>query len=263
MTLLIDNWKTECSSQNWHACHQFKDQNGQSKKVINSCVLKRIDWDDWSWRSIGFLSNKGTKSVGTSWKQLRKNSFPCSQVGRSCANGNGFDGHNNRRLVEHVISQLVRTIARTLFAIANHALAGGLQVVRLTDQSAKVDENGGQIQHPAKFAGSIVPRESVMVVVKTFAHSAQDGRQAFGRRNALVIRTTAPQVSGWVHQPGHVQGKTVTENGTSVESNVSLFAPKIDGNHGGQNETGKQNSPQVVSEDGGEKRVSQGMTKLN
>lgn len=141
----------------------------------------------------------------------------------------------------------MRTIASSKFAIANHGATRRLQIVGQTEQGAEVDKNGSRVQHPAEFAGRVIPWESVVVVVKSFADRSQDGGQTFGRTDALVVRMTAPQMGGRIHQPGHVQRETVAEQGARVKCQVGRLAPEVDWNERRQNETGHQHGPQVVS----------------
>lgn len=122
--------------------------------------------------------------------------------------------------VEHMVGEIVWTIAASDLTIANHALRGGLQIIGLTNVGGEIDENGGHIEHPAKFTGGIVPGEGVMVVVKAFADSAQNGGQTFGRMNVLVVWMRAPQMRSRIHQPGHVQCETVAEDSAGVEGQI-------------------------------------------
>lgn len=64
-------------------------------------------------------------------------------------------------------------VADVILSPANHVFGYAFQIVSQTEASHHVYEDFGGIESTTEFAGGIIPREGVVVVVKSFAERAK------------------------------------------------------------------------------------------
>nr|CAD7407324.1 unnamed protein product [Timema cristinae] len=78
-------------------------------------------------------------------------------------------------------------------------------------------------------------------------HNALTCRKTACRsQHSPVVRLTAPHVGGAVHQPGHVEGERVSEQGRDVPGVVPGLPPEVDREEGGGQEADDGYQEQIV-----------------
>lgn len=143
--------------------------------------------------------------------------------------------------------KIMRAIPSTVNSVTNDVIGHGFEVVSPTDFCEEINETCSEIELAVtEFGGLVVPRESVVVVVETFAESEQGDGHVFGRLDVPVIRLVTPFVSSRVDQPCDVQDEGVAEHGADKECVEQTLAPEVHRNSCRHDEATKGHQNKVV-----------------
>ena len=141
----------------------------------------------------------------------------------------------------------VAAVAGPLHAFLDDVSGHRLEVVCPSDSGHGINEKFSDVEGIVpELSGLVVPGESVMVVVESFAEHHEGDRFGFHGVDVLVVRLGAPQMGSGVHQPGHVQYVHVAEDGAHEVRVPQRFAPQ-GGDVGRQHEADQGHEDQVVS----------------
>lgn len=94
----------------------------------------------------------------------------------------------------------------------DHIWRDVFSIISPTDTRERVDEGGGKIERViAQFAGLVIPREHMMIVVISLTKRRDGYRDVLHRRDVLIVGFLSPRVCDAVDTEGYVQIDTETK----------------------------------------------------
>lgn len=128
-----------------------------------------------------------------------------------------------------------------------HVLVDSLQVISPSDVVEEVDKTSGDVVLDSVFAGGIIPRECVVVVMEPFSDGGKLDETVFGRVDVNVVGFVPKHVGETVDHEGAVKGPNVSQHARHEESVPKGFTPYVTGNNCRQNDATDGNQVVVVS----------------
>lgn len=117
-----------------------------------------------------------------------------------------------------VVASLV-SISMCLHLPVDDLLSHEFSIIDEATSSQCVDEDLGPVQLPRVLRGTVVLRESVVVVVPSLSHSGDRSPHGLNRRNPGVVGLEAKVVSSAVNEPGGMEQEAIPQKTAGVESN--------------------------------------------